>query len=348
MSIWLTDLATVLRGAGLRVNELDGWRTRANSTGALRANLGIAVHHTASGTGWTGEREARFCALEASGRPIYNVLLDRTGLFWVLAAGSTNSEGRGGPWTSSRGTVPVDGGNSRLLSLAIANNGVGEPYPRAVTDALVTACAALSRRYAYNPSRDIVSHWARSNGQDPGWTNRKIDPAGPSPWTIPGDQWQRWDMQRFRGAVAAAMTGTTPTPTPPGGDDVTPADIQAIAAAVWTRALVNHSNATPQPAGDLLRFAHFEAWSTGQAVNVAPGGAQLRRFYVRCRTPSVPTANPGAVYELAAGELRHITGPEWRTIVAVNPGAAVVDVADDADLRQLPGYGTGTAALPPT
>ena len=140
---WLTHMADVLRDAGLTVIEYAGWKSRSNSTGAMRANLGVIVHHSASGTGWTAQREADFLAVEHDSAPVGNLFLDRSGTWWTLAAGSTNTAGKGGPWTTSLGTVPLDGANSRTINIEAANNGTGEPWSPQMQDSYARGVAAL-------------------------------------------------------------------------------------------------------------------------------------------------------------------------------------------------------------
>ncbi len=70
-------------------------------------------------------------------------------------------------------------------------------------DAYVTMCRTLCHRLDLDPATDIMSHFEWAPG-------RKIDPAGP-PSPFAGDnQWQMWDMDKFRAAVTAR-----PTPPPP-------------------------------------------------------------------------------------------------------------------------------------
>ena len=105
----------------------------------------------------------------ADDAPIGNMLLARDGSAWLGAAGAANTAGKGGPLTLSRGTVPVDGANSRTWAIEAANNGVGEPWPAVQIDAYFAISNELNRRFGNTPD-DVFNHatWA------PG---RKIDPA---------------------------------------------------------------------------------------------------------------------------------------------------------------------------
>ncbi len=147
-------------------------------------------------------------------RPVGNVLLDRSGVFWPVAAGAANTSGKGGPNTFSRGVCPPDSGNTRLFSIEIANNGIGEQYSQAQIDAAFAGSNALNAHFGNFPT-DVITH---ALGAGDGYTNRKIDPATTNvqgPWR-PGsvnssDTWSLMDLQ----AECAMRAGTLPPPEPP-------------------------------------------------------------------------------------------------------------------------------------
>lgn len=157
----LTWLATVLRNAGQEVTETAGWQTR----GADTMNPGgVVVHHTAEAADARPQAIANFLI---NGRtdlagPLCHLYLDRTGRYWVIAAGRANHAGSG----SWRGLT----GNSSVIGIECANTGLGEPWPReqleALEDGLVAVCDFLDL-----PADMVCGHkeWAPS---------RKIDPAG--------------------------------------------------------------------------------------------------------------------------------------------------------------------------
>src|SRR5690606_7921464 len=133
--------------------------------------------------------------------------------FHLGAAGATNTQGKGGPVWTSRGVIPVDAGNRYMFSIEAGNNGVGEPWPKAQTDAYVLLCCAVldcvncETPGAKLGAGDIFAHfeWAPT---------RKIDPAGPSPWATGA---AKWNMDAFRGAVFLRMldgVGGRPAPIP--------------------------------------------------------------------------------------------------------------------------------------
>lgn len=167
----LTWLADVLRAAGLDVVEDNGWQTRSRSSGGFTGGRpwGITWHHTASNPGSDGQSDVNFIARGSSVAPVYQLYVNRAGRIWTIAAGAANHAGSGGPWSRwSAGTVPTDAMNTHGIALALANNGVGEPYPAAQINTAFTASLAISRRLG-RPVVDVVNH------RD--WTTRKIDMA---------------------------------------------------------------------------------------------------------------------------------------------------------------------------
>jgi hypothetical protein len=143
------------------------------------------------------------------------MLLDRTGTVWPVAAGASNCAGKGGPNAFSRGTIPVDQGNTRGWQIEVANNGVGEAWPQVQIDALFKASNALNARFG-NQAPDIVSH---ALGAGDGYTSRKIDPATAAavqgPWKPRSTNSSgTWNLADMRSECARRAAGTTP-PQPP-------------------------------------------------------------------------------------------------------------------------------------
>lgn len=170
-SLYLTDMVAVLQAAGVQCavgNINTGWERRARGSGGFDSMpLGICWHHTASST--NPQNDLSWMINGSDDAPIGNLLLDRDGVVWPIAAGAANTQGKGGPHSFSRGTIPVDSGNSRAFGMEVANNGVGEPWPQVQIDAYFAASNALSA-YFGNEVTDLMTHheWAE---------DRKIDPA---------------------------------------------------------------------------------------------------------------------------------------------------------------------------
>lgn len=165
---FLTEMADVLRAAGLAVTEVDGWRTRARGSGGYTGGKPWCVmwHHTASNT--TPANDVSYI-INSQDAPLANLYLARDGTVHVCAAGATNTNGKGGPVTMSKGTVAADSMNTAAIGVEMANDGVGQAWPQVQIDAAFAMSIALCKAYGLT-STDICTHAAWSPG-------RKIDPA---------------------------------------------------------------------------------------------------------------------------------------------------------------------------
>ena len=260
MSLYLTDMADVLRAAGLRVMETPGWKERAYLKwgGYTQPPTHVMVHHTASKT--SVANDLHYITTSALA-PIGNLYLDRTGVVWMVAAGQavTNGKGSSAPWN---GGVPDNEMNHWSISIEAANDGIGESWPQVQTDAYVAMCAALCTHYRI-PTQHVRAHWEWAPG-------RKIDPAGPSPWAVGKAS---WDMVGFRVAVQDAINqGDNMIPlTPPrrAYDSRTDKPLAAneprrIQLGVAGRAaMVNITVVGPQGNGNLV------AWGDGAKPSTA-------------------------------------------------------------------------------
>lgn len=148
-----TWLASVLRGAGLTVNEVDGWKTRgADTFGPVR---GITCHHTAGSRNSSdaGEIRTLLNGSTSAPPPIAQLYLSRTGEWWVVAAGACNHNrvGWGGPNSGY--------GNDALLGIEAQHSGAGEPWTPLQYNSYVRGVAALVRHDAagWNVSVDRVA-----------------------------------------------------------------------------------------------------------------------------------------------------------------------------------------------
>lgn len=214
-------MATILRNAGLTVVEQPGWLTRSRASGGFYVVRGIQVHHTAESPLMDGITSSNYMTFQAPVKPIANAYVSRKGVWYVQAAGATNTAGAGGPYLD----IPKDSANSRSLAVEIGNNGIGEPYPPGQQLSVLAGLAALwqaySNRFGWSEDyRRIFAHfeWAPT---------RKIDPFGPSDWN--DDRKIKWIMPSLRLDVEAMVDRMnyvppvlepiptpvpTPTPTP--------------------------------------------------------------------------------------------------------------------------------------
>lgn len=219
MSIYYADLLDVLRAAGCQVAENNitaGWQSRSRSSGGFPAPpLGVWWHHTASST--SPDNDLNYMINASPDRPVGNMLIDRDGVCWPIAAGACNCAGKGGPTTFSRGVCPLDQGNTHGWQIEVANSGVGEAWPQAQIDAFFAASNALNAHFGNLPI-DIVTHQSYA-------PTRKIDPATADavqgPWRpvscTSSGSWSVLDIAAE--CLARAGSPAPPHPTPDEEDD---------------------------------------------------------------------------------------------------------------------------------
>lgn len=194
---YLTDLADVLRAAGLTVVELPGWKTRGRdaSHGGFDPQ-GNLFHHTGGPAGG----KAYAISLATQGRsdlppPLCQLSVDRDGTVYVCAAGRANHAGV----AKASGPCPAGDGNALYLGWECMNTGT-EGWTREQYDAMRVGAAATSSHYGW-----AADH---TRGHKETSTEGKWDPGA-------------FDMDKFRRDVAATMNGE---------DDMAAAD-------VWTETI---------------------------------------------------------------------------------------------------------------
>lgn len=208
---WLHDLPDALAAWNIDFDLYPGWELRSRSSGGYDSLMGIGTHHTASFTAPQNDKHWLWGNPGNRARPVGALYLARSGNVTLGAAGATNTQGRGGPVTGSKGTVPLNAGNRHLISIEAANNGNGEVWPAEQVEAYLRLCACLCETYDFDAMRDIWTHhvWA------PG---RKVDPRGPTPShpSIGGsDGVDLWNDNNFRALTLDLMVPTPPTSSTP-------------------------------------------------------------------------------------------------------------------------------------
>jgi hypothetical protein len=217
--IYYATLVAVLEDAGVRCSENSinaGWEQRSRSSGGFSAPpLGVVWHHTASTA--SVDSDLKWMIHNSPDSPIGNMLLARDGVVWPIAAGAANTQGKGGPTAFSRGTCPLDQGNTKLWGIEAANGGTGEAWPQVQVDAYFKINNALAELFG-NQITDLISH----QGYAP---DRKIDPATASavqgPWR-PGSVTSSgtWSVDDIRAeAVRRSTSVPPPQPTPDDNDE---------------------------------------------------------------------------------------------------------------------------------
>ncbi|GAA3703827.1 hypothetical protein GCM10022204_21400 [Microlunatus aurantiacus] len=146
----LTWLARRLTNAGLRVGEIDGWRT-AGRPGAF-APQGVLIHHTA-GARSSRDNPAPSLSTVINGRsdlpgPLCQVLVDYNGVCWVVAAGRTNNAGA----ARASGPLPATSDGNALyvgieIDYRVNPDGSFNQNPSSIqkTASIVAAAAIVTR-----------------------------------------------------------------------------------------------------------------------------------------------------------------------------------------------------------
>lgn len=208
---YLVELADVLRAAGLHVVEQDGWPSRARSSGGYADGRPWCVmwHHTASSA--SPESDASYMSFGADSKPVANLMIARDGAVWVLAAGATNTNGKGEARPFSRGTVPADSMNTYAVGVEICNNGVGEVWPAVQVEACFATSLALTSWLGLEPD-DADEHSTYAPG-------RKIDPATADavdgPWQPAATNSSgSWSLDDLRSELRRRSTSSAPEPAP--------------------------------------------------------------------------------------------------------------------------------------
>jgi hypothetical protein len=175
--LWLAD---VLREAGLRVIEHDGWQNRGHGDfGDIR---GVICHHTAGG-GSNDWKIVQYGRSDLPG-PLSQLVLERDGTYRVIAAGVCWHAGRGS-WPG----WPTNNANYHTIGIEAVNNGTGQEWPVVQLDAYKRGVAAILRKLGRD-SDDCAGHKEYS-------TEGKIDPFG-------------IDMNAFRREVQNIIEGDAP------------------------------------------------------------------------------------------------------------------------------------------
>jgi peptidoglycan hydrolase-like protein with peptidoglycan-binding domain len=180
----LTWLPEVLKAAGLKVSTIDGWENRGSrDVGHI---FGVLCHHT------VGPKNGNMPSLNTliKGRPdlpgpLAQLGLARDGTYIVITAGRANHAGKG----EFKGMV---NGNSNMIGIEAENTGIANdfPWPAVQLDAYHRGVAAILKHIGRGA--DFCA------GHKEYAPHRKTDPD--------------LNMDEFRAAVKAIMTGTAPAP----------------------------------------------------------------------------------------------------------------------------------------
>ena len=221
--------------------------------------MGVCCHHDAGGSSQSTQGRADY-SCNAQYAPVGNFILGVGGLndIIMIAAGASNTQGKGGPYQTSKGQVPLDDGNRRMIAIEAANTGTGtQDWNPAQQVAYLTLCAALIECYGLKSS-DVVSHSDWTNPVGGGRTNvmsgskRKIDPGGGA---TPGRDWAEpkavyknmWVMDRFARDIDRLIADRN-APKPPPYTPYPPRPEAILGVDKDMQILANPSAASSTPA----------------------------------------------------------------------------------------------------
>jgi len=197
MPFKLTWLPTVLKKAGLRVAECDGWPNRgAADMGTVN---GVMCHHTAgSSAGNMPSLNVLVNGRHGLSGPLCHLGLGRDGTYYIVAAGRANHAGVG-EWQG------ITKGNSRFIGIEAENTGVkSDIWPAVQLEAYSRGAAAILS-HINQDERMCCGH--KEYALPPG---RKLDPHS-------------LDMDAFRNEVAMHLNSPTPPKlVPPKNSDDRP------------------------------------------------------------------------------------------------------------------------------
>jgi hypothetical protein len=190
----LSNLANVLRSAGLTVVESPGWADRGYAGQDLRQVRGVLWHHTATNRTRYALQDAPTLSMCLNGRPdlpgpLCNIVFGRNGTVYLLAAGAANHAGAG-----SAPGVSTDMGNHYLIGIEMESSGIA-PWDWTEDQIRIAPHlgAALERAYLGwldESERLQLGHLEYSS-------QGRIDPAG---W--PGG------MDGLRASINAVLSGS--------------------------------------------------------------------------------------------------------------------------------------------
>lgn len=199
----LSNLANVIRDAGLSVVEIDGWQNRGYLGRDLADVRAVFWHHTAANRNSFAANDAPSLNICTYGRsdvagPLCQLVLGRSGTVYVTAAGLSNHAGAG-----SAPGIPTDAANYYAIGIEMESSGVAPfDWTQEQLDVVPVLGAALERAYLNDQAEDDRLQIGHKEWSSTG----KIDPAG---W--PGD------VDGLRASINAVLNGSLPAAVVPQG-----------------------------------------------------------------------------------------------------------------------------------
>ncbi|MGW2586811.1 peptidoglycan-binding protein [Streptomyces virginiae] len=229
-------LVAILRAEGVRVVEVDDWRTHnRNHKGAFGPINGVMIHHTvSSGT----DSSVRLCydGYDELPGPLCHGVIAKDGTVYLISAGRANHAGGGDgrvlsaviaeqslPATNKHeGSAGALDGNAHFYGFECVNLGDGrDPWPAEQLDAIERTSAAICRAYGWSAA-SVIGHkeWSDWKSDPRGWSmddmRARIDrrlgraPEQPKPTEPPAAQYAPfpgagWFKQNPRSPLITAM-----------------------------------------------------------------------------------------------------------------------------------------------
>ncbi|MFD9482803.1 N-acetylmuramoyl-L-alanine amidase [Streptomyces sp. NPDC059991] len=170
---------SALRAEGLRVVEVDGWRTHNRAGhGAWGPLNGVMIHHTVT---QGSDATVRICydGYDSLPGPLCHGVITKDGTVHLVGNGRANHAGAGDgdvlrAVIAEKRLPPCDeadtDGNARFYGFECENLGDGEdPWPEAQLLAIEKAAAAVCRHCGWT-ERSVIGHKE--------WQPGKVDPRG--------------------------------------------------------------------------------------------------------------------------------------------------------------------------
>lgn len=204
----LSNLAKVLRAAGLTVVEMPGWATRGYEGQDLAGVRGILWHHTATNRAAYAKSNAPTVQMTMNGRsdlagPLCNITFGRDGTVYLVAAGLANHAGKG-----IAPGIPRNTGNYYLIGIEMESSGIA-PWDWTEDQIRVAPYLGAALELAY--LQGIPEEDRLQLGHKEYSSEGKIDPAG---WPGDMDGLRAAINAVLNGSAAIAPQGTTVKPTP--------------------------------------------------------------------------------------------------------------------------------------
>lgn len=157
------DFPAMCRRAGLKVVEVEGWRSRSTRLTSDRP-VGVLNHHTgASAKGWSLAKELAYAKwMFLTGRsdlsaPLCQIALGRSGTVYIGAAGRANHAGV----AKASGSVAGGDGNSLYIGIEWMLSGT-EAIPATMMMAAIRLNAVLTEKVTKNSVETISCHYQTS------------------------------------------------------------------------------------------------------------------------------------------------------------------------------------------